>query len=125
LDPAGGHLFSRRFGDGADQYGTSVAVDATGNVVLTGFSRGALDFGGGPLASAGLEDVLLGKFDASGKHLWSKRFGDAAIQVGYSVAVDNGSNTLLTGYFFGTVDFGNGPLVSVGTSDIFVAKFAP
>lgn len=60
-----------------------------------------------------------------GTPLWSKRFGDSAFQAGASVAADKAGNVLLAGSFFGTVDFGNGPLVSAGESDIRVAKFSP
>jgi hypothetical protein len=117
-------LWSKRFGDAAtSQIGYSVAVDGAGNVLLTGEFDGTVDFGGGPLTSAGSGDVFLAKFDRSGNHLWSKRFGDAGGEVGYSVAVDGTGNVLLAGSFTGTVDFGGGPLASAGYFDVFVAKF--
>ncbi|MBK8936447.1 MAG: hypothetical protein IPM79_02035 [Polyangiaceae bacterium] len=63
--------------------------------------------------------------------MWSKRFGDLRAQYGRSVAIDNAGNTLLSGYFAGTIDLGGGPLTSVNpnpfttTFDIFLAKLAP
>ena len=128
LDSGGGHLWSKRFGDADSQIAASVAVDDSGNALLTGYFWGMVDFGGGPLASTGQSDVFVAKLDANGNHLWSKRFGDAAFQVGASVAVDGSDNVLLTGFFGGTVDFGAGPLTSAGldqSADIFVAKLDP
>jgi TolB-like protein len=56
---------------------------------------------------------------------WSSRFGDADEQRGIDVAVGPSGNVVVTGSFWGSVDFGGGMLVSAGTNDIFVAKFGP
>lgn len=125
LDAAGNHVYSRIYGDVSDQFVSSIAVDNAGNAILTGYFSGALDFGGGPLASIGTKDIVLAKLDASGTHLWSKRFGDAEWQGGTSLTIDNSGSPLVLGTFNGTVDFGNGPLSSAGKTDIFVAKFSP
>jgi len=100
-----------------------VSVDGIGNIVVTGYFNGTVDFGGGALTSAGGTDIFLANFDASGTHLWSRRFGDASTQRGYSVAVDGMGKIIVTGFFRGTVDFGGGVLTSAGNSDIFLAKF--
>jgi len=47
-----------------------------------------VDFGGGPLTSAGASDIFLVKFGPTGTHYWSKRFGDAANQYTDGIAVD-------------------------------------
>jgi hypothetical protein len=125
LDPAGAHLWSKRFGDTARQEGDSITTDSAGNVLLTGSFVGTVDFGGGALTSAGVDDLFVAKLDPAGAHLWSKRFGDMNYQEGYSITTDSAGNVLFTGYFIGTVDFGGGPLTSAGSQDIFVAKLAP
>jgi hypothetical protein len=61
LDPAGGHLWSRRFGDRENQTPMSVAFDPTGHILLTGSFGGTLDFGGDPLTSDGILDVFIAK----------------------------------------------------------------
>ena len=58
-------------------------------------------------------------------HQWSARFGDAEYQDGLSVALDGLGNTIITGAFEGTVDFGGGPLTSEGNIEAYVAKFDP
>jgi hypothetical protein len=118
------HLWSQRFGDGSVQSGRNVAVDGAGNVIVTGVFEGTVDFGGGPLVSVGFfGDIFVAKYDASGAHQWSQRFGGSRNDVGRSVVVDTLGNVIVTGSFLGTVDFGGGPLVSTGGSDIFVAKY--
>lgn len=119
----GAHLLSKGFGVANDQFGLSTVVDGAGNIVLTGYFEGSVDFGDGPLNSAGGYDIFVAKFDSQLTHRTSKHFGDAAQQTGYSIAVDGADNIVLSGYFSGTVDFGGGPLASAGANDIFVAKF--
>ncbi|MDH3216079.1 MAG: hypothetical protein OEN01_07280 [Candidatus Krumholzibacteria bacterium] len=122
FDASGAHLWSQRFGDVFDEAAAGVSVDASGNVILAGDLSGTADFGGGPLTSAGDFDVFLAKFNASGVHLWSQRFGDASEQYGIGVAVDASGNVVLTGYYSGTVDFGGGPLNAAG-HDAYVSRF--
>ncbi|MBI4704729.1 MAG: SBBP repeat-containing protein, partial [Deltaproteobacteria bacterium] len=84
-----------------------------------------VDFGGGPLVSAGSNDIYVLKLNPSGQHLSSKRFGSSGQDYGQAVALDANGNALVTGYFSGTVDFGGAPLTSAGSTDIFVLKLAP
>jgi hypothetical protein len=109
-------------GDGADQSGQGVAVDGAGNVYVTGSFQGTIDLGGGPLTSAGGDDVFIAKLDSSGDHVWSKRFGNGASQNAAGVAVDSSGNVLLVGSFYGTIDFGGGSLTTAGGTDVYVAK---
>ena len=119
----GSHLWSMRFGDEAEQTAMSVAVDASGNVLVAGHFEGTVDFGGGALTSAGYIDIFVAKFGSDGAHQWSMQFGDWAIQWATSVAVDASGNVIIAGTFTSTVDFGGGTLTSAGDQDIFVAKF--
>jgi hypothetical protein len=120
--PDGAHLWSKRFGDANIQKAYGIAVDASGNVIVTGDFRGTVDFGGGALTSAGDYDVFVVKLGSDGAHRWSKRFGDADIQEGSCVAVDALGSVIVTGGFHGSVNFGGGALTSAGDYDVFVAK---
>jgi len=125
--PAGAHLWSKSFGGAASSVTVQrVAVDGSGNVAVTGSYTGTVNFGGGPLASAGGSDIFLAEYSAAGTHLWSKRLGSSQTDVGTSVAMDGSGNVVLTGWFTGTVDFGGGPLTidsSIGSA-LFLAKYS-
>ena len=107
-----------------------MAVDGSGNVVVAGtFGSGTVDFGGGPLTSAGNEDIFVAKYSSTGAHLWSKRFGGADPDHGHGVAFDGNGNVVVVGDFDGHdtgVDFGGGPLgVGVSGQCVFLAKYGP
>lgn len=106
------------------QKGEGVAVDAAGNIYVTGSFKETVDFGGGPLTSAG-DSVFVAKLDAAGNHLWSKSFGDAAGQAGTAIALDAAGNVVIAGSFNGTIDLGGGPLTSAAGSNVFLAKLDP
>lgn len=123
----GASSWATAYGDTADQRGNSVSAGKTGNVVLGGALVGAADFGGGGIVStAGSRDAFIAKFDASGTHQWSKRFGDDLEQTTLSVTLDAKDNTFVVGNFQGVLDFGGGiKLTSQGMHDLFVAKLSP
>lgn len=113
-------------GDGDNQQGLSVAVDASGNVLVTGVFSGTLDFGLGPLVSAGGGDLFVAKLDPNGVPIWSVSFGDGLYQAGSSIAADTADNVLVTGVLEGTMSLGFGQtLTSGGARDLFVLKLDP
>ena len=61
LTGAGAHVWSVRFGDASPQNARGVATDPSSNVLFAGVLQGSADFGLGPLASAGSDDVFVVK----------------------------------------------------------------
>ena len=124
--------WARRYGaTGSSQYAHDLAVDLNNNVVVAGKTSGPVDFGGGPLpnpdGASGRTNALGLKLSSAGGYVWAKSFGDNWLQSARSVATDGSANAIFAGVFASTIDFGNGPLSSPGTSTdrIFVAKFGP
>ncbi|MBI2967951.1 MAG: SBBP repeat-containing protein, partial [Bacteroidetes bacterium] len=120
------------FASSDNDYGYGIAVDGTGNVYITGyFSSAPADFDPGAgvanLSPAGAEDIFIAKYDAGGNYLWAKRVGGTFSDKAFSIAIDDSSNTYISGYFNGTVDFdpdaGTANLVSAGWEDIYFAKY--
>ena len=127
LDAAGNAVWAKSFGGAKDQAATSVAVDAAGNVVVTGLFLGSVGFGGATFTSAGccFQDVFVVKLDSQGNHLWSKQFGDVNGDTGRTVAVDAAGNVLVAGEFQTGINLGGAALVGAGGYDVFVAKLDP
>src|SRR5205085_9856346 len=90
LSPAGAHLWSKQIGSpGGSEGANGVAMDPSGNVVVTGSVTADVDFGGGQLDALGSSDAYVAKYAAgNGAHLWSRRFGGAGNDYAAAVAVD-------------------------------------
>ncbi len=104
------HHWSKNFGDSEGQYSSSMTLDASGNVILAGYFWGVVDFGGGPLVSAGASDIFIAKFAPNGAHVWSRRYGGTTDEQAYSVAVSSSGSVTIVGNFGPTVDLGGGTL---------------
>lgn len=114
FDDAGGLLWTRQFGSAADDYAYGMAVDAEDDVVVVGFTLGAL----AGSTSLGGTDTFTAKFDGAGPLLWLRQSGTAADDHAYGVGVDALSNVFTAGYTAGALD-GN---ASAGGVDMFVLK---
>ena len=120
----GRYLWARRFGSAGSDYGFAVATDAANNVFVTGQFTNSVDFGTGPLISAGFNDVFLIKLSSAGQPLWAKRFGGAASEAGRAIAVSAQGVVCMAGDFDLQVDFGGGTLTSAGQGDAFIACYS-
>ena len=118
-------------GNSADE-GRSIAVDTAGNIYVTGFFSGSVDFDPGPgvaaLVSAGNQDIFIAKYNALGEYVYARAMGGVNKDICNSIAVDKSGNVFITGYFSGTVDFDPGDGVANVTSvensiDIFIARY--
>jgi hypothetical protein len=103
---------------GADTAAQGVAVDASGNVYVTGYTFGGLD--GNTLI--GSKDAFLTMYDPSGNKVRTLLTGTAgAVAEASSVAVDTNGNVYVAGSTTGGLD-GN---TLAGTRDYFVTKHDP
>ena len=130
--PDGDHLWSKLFGDPANtQVSRDVAVDAAGNVLVTGYFTGTLQLGITILTgNGGSLDMFVAKLKASdGTFGWARKFGDSGIQVPRAITVDPLGNVIFGGIFSGTIDFappaGFAFTSMNSTYDGFWAKLAP
>lgn len=105
LDPNGTLVYHAHHGDGGQQKATAIAVDAAGEVLVAGDVEGEL--GLGRLASVGLSDAFLVKFDAAGKLRWGRLFGDKHDQGATGVATV-GDRIVLSGTFNSSITLGGG-----------------
>jgi PKD repeat protein len=121
---SGGYLWSKRIGTTAPEVTSGMAIDGSGNIVVTGYFGNSTDLGGGLLTGSGSQVGFLAKYSPSGAHLWSMSFGAWSLPEG--VAADANGNVVVTGGFFRAIDFGGGLLTPLnGTSDVFIVKYSP
>ena len=135
LDSGGNVIWRNEMGT-APSYGSSgssIAVDISDNVYVTGDFSGTVDFDPGPgtynLTSDGVnmyDDVFVSKWDSQGNLVMAKAMGGPLFDQGTDIAVDLQGNMYTTGLFQGTADFDPGPgtvnLISVYDYDIFVSE---
>jgi uncharacterized delta-60 repeat protein len=86
---SGVQFWNRTWGGSNSECGYGVSVDSTNNIIITGYTN---SFG------AGLDDVFIAKYSASGVQLWNTTWGKMYNERGYSVAVDSIDEIVVTGY---------------------------
>ncbi|MBI2424053.1 MAG: hypothetical protein HYV27_14580 [Candidatus Hydrogenedentes bacterium] len=122
--------YALRTGGTGDDFGNRTVVDGSGNVYITGYYNGTVDFDPGAgttnLTSAGGTDIFVQKLDSTGALVWVKSMGGTNGDEGRDLFVDTSGNVYLTGVFRGTADFDPGAgaanLMSAGNVDSFVEK---
>ncbi len=116
--------WSKKFGNTSSDNAIGVTTDAAGNVDLTGYFAGAVDFGGGALTATGL-DIFVAQFSTSGSYLKSGKYGSTGTQIGNSVTSPTGTDIVIGGQFDTAIDVGTGTLTSAGSTDALVAHINP
>ncbi|MCX6258132.1 MAG: T9SS type A sorting domain-containing protein [Bacteroidia bacterium] len=111
-------------GTGADE-ASSVATDASGNIIVAGwFQSPSIIFGADTLTNMGVEDIILAKYDTNGIILWVKRAGGTGFDEAASVTSDAVGNIYVAGDFLGTnVIFGTDTIMNDCAENIFLAKY--
>lgn len=102
-----------------------IAIDGSGNIVVTGTYVSTTTFGPTTLSGSG---AFVCKLDNNGNYLWAKRvcgsvYSNYYTSIGIrSVAIDDIGNIYVAGGFSGTQTFGTIALQASGNSDVFYAK---
>ncbi|MBL7905424.1 MAG: T9SS type A sorting domain-containing protein [Bacteroidales bacterium] len=103
----------------------SIAIDNVGNIFGTGSFYGKIATEDIMIESL-RPSILLAKFNENLEIIWAKVLGPGhsdIMQQGQSIVFDNNQqNYYVTGNFFGSIDFGNGPVQS-NDKNIFLAKY--
>ena len=96
-------------------YANGVVTDSSGNVYVTGGTKGGLDGN----TSAGNTDLFMLKYNSSGTKQWTKQLGSSGLDSANAIAIDSSGNLYVAGMTFGGLD-GN---TNSGANDLFVVKY--
>ncbi len=108
FDNSGNKLWTKQWGTIADDQGNSIIIDNSGNIFVTGATKGDLN---GNINKGGhcdwdhtCFDIFLTKLDKDGNQIWTKTIGTTQNDVGKSVTFDESGNLFITGFTFGGID---------------------
>jgi uncharacterized delta-60 repeat protein len=114
---SGTKQWTKQLGTSSDDRGIGVTTDSSGNIYVTGYTRGGLDGN----TNSGSYDIFLVKYNSSGTKQWTKQLGTSSLDWGNDVTTDSSGNIYVTGYTEGGLD---GNTNSQGTlDDIFLVKY--
>src|SRR5207249_4815066 len=124
LDGSGNWLWVRSGGGAGYEYASSLAVDASDNVLMAGTFNGTnATFGGAVVTNTGFSyQAYVAKLDNGGNWLWARSGGGPNADYGYGTAVDVSENVYLAGEFQGEANFGGTVLTNTGYSGGFIAE---
>ncbi len=133
LDAGGNYLAAWTFSAVGSVIGQNMALDASGNMYLTGYTSGTIDFDPSgftnTLTTAGSNDAYIVKLNSTGTYQWARLIGGTSLENGWSLTLDANNNVYILGNFQGIGDFDPGPgtfsLTSQGANDIFIEKLDP
>ena len=108
FDPSGSRLWSTYFGGSSDDNGLGITTDASGNVLICGYTYSPTS-----IATAGTYqtslmggfnygDGFIAKFSSSGSRLWSTYFGGIGDEYVDAITIDIYGRVLISGYTLST-----------------------
>ncbi len=87
INPNGTKEWHQNYGTSYSEYGESVAIDSSDNIIIAGY-----------VYDGAQEDLLVKKLNSGGVEQWSKTLGGSGDDAAYGVAIDSNGNPLVVGY---------------------------
>jgi len=104
-------------------YGSAIDIDSSNNLYVAGtYYRANTTIGSQTLTNYGEDDIFVYKLNHLGDLEWLKTFGNSSDSFVFDIAVDQSGNTIVTGYFIGSLDFGTGTQTATGGGSTFILK---
>ncbi len=134
FDRAGNFLWAKRIGGAGDDDGVAIVIDPNGDIIITGFFDGTVDFDPDSVGiynlinTPGNVDAFILKLDANGNFIWAGSIGGGVGGWPSSLKTDNVGNIFIAGFFLGTYDFNPDAGASFnmtstsGSTDIYLLK---
>jgi hypothetical protein len=125
----GSRIWGTYYGGDDSDYATAIAIDASGNVYLTGLTFSTTDIastGAYQTVRGGSRDAFIVKFSSSGSRLWGTYYGGSSEDSGDALATDASGNVYVAGSTYSTTDIASTGAWDVtygGGYDAFLVKF--
>jgi hypothetical protein len=119
-DASGNLQWVKTAGSDYDDVGWSITMDNTGRIYMSGEFNADANFDGTHIYSAGMADVFVACYNASGVLQWVKRAGGSLIDRARGIGTD-GTSIFITGQFGNIGTFGSTTLTAADSSDVFMA----
>jgi Beta-propeller repeat len=120
----GSVVWVRKSSGTIDAAGYAIATTSDGTSYVTGRYKGSIDFGAGPISSAGNYDAFAVKYDSLGNVIWAKGAGGSLEDRGTGIAVDASGNCYVTGYNLSAVaSFSGVTVTNSGSKAMFATKY--
>lgn len=117
--PQGTHRWSISAGGLNNEFGRGVALDAAGNVYVSGYYGGTMNFGSGPQTPMGALDAFVASYSPTGTYRWSHTM-QATCGRGEGIEV-SGDRVYAAGSFDGMLT--SPMLQSVGQGEAYIVAF--
>jgi len=134
-DANGNYIWAHTFENNTSDVLHSMAIDSNGDVYITGYFGGTVDFDPSPATanltvSTGSLAAYLAKYDNNGNYLWAIMIDGSGSDRGHALFLDPAENICITGVFSDVVDFDPSPTIANLTSvdadwDAYIAKYDP
>ncbi len=125
----GTFIWGKTIGGSSQDRPNGMAISADGNISITGFFNGTVDFNPGSsvdnLTATGNQDIFVLKLNSNGDYVWAHKFGSSLPDEGIATCFDPSGNVFVTGFFQETIDFNPGSATNNFTAtsyDIFILK---
>lgn len=130
-DPSGNYQWALGIGDIGLNTGNGLALDAMGNVYVTGGFNNLVDFDPGPdtaILTAVSTDMFVAKYDSNGNYVWAESLGGAGVDAGRGVVVDRSNSVYVVGSIASPIGYfnpsGANIPVTTGAGATFVLKLS-
>ncbi|MBI2722119.1 MAG: T9SS type A sorting domain-containing protein [Bacteroidetes bacterium] len=126
--PSGGLIWIRTAGGGMGDYWWGTYTDGTSAVYAAGeieYSNIPVTFPGSAVTFTpkGDNDIVFAKYDLNGNLLWAKQEGSFYNEKALGITADASGNVFICGYYADTIIFNGVQYPSLGSKDLFVAKY--
>ena len=110
-------------GSGSTDSVMGIEMDAMGRTYVCGYFYNTATFGNITLSSYGSYDIFVGRL-SNGAWDWVQKAGGTSSDQCQDIAVDDGGNITITGYYYSssTANFGSHSMSGQGSNDIFISR---